>query len=199
MVDLKLLELPTGNQPGSHAISGLARLGKLSATAGDREEDDGGQYIISNSSLGAAQDRPVQQSQTTGTSSIPTNFTDNSSSLHVDRLEESKRLTTSELLPTISSTEPEPEAGSDPSVLRSQTTILEPTFLFSTETSTWQAPVQSHFFKILKVKASHSLGGAERLEYDIVTESSPMSSEDVTETIIIRKCSYSSVLRRGTV
>ena len=178
---MKLLDLPTG----SHATSATARLEKLS--------NGSGQFVISNTSLGPAQ---VQENQTTGTSSdIPTQLTDHPSPPGDGGSGESERLTTSEFLPIVTSIEPELETVSDPSVARNlkQATIMEPTFLFSTETSTFFSVIKSRFFKVSKVENSE--GNLEKkmeksqLAKD-TTESNLEITEDMTEIIIIRKCSF---------
>ena len=70
---------------------------------------------------------------------------------------------------------------------------MEPTFLFSTQTSTFSAAMKSHFFKVATVEANlPTEKNWNKLEYEIVTESSrsQLVAEDMTEVIIIRKCSY---------
>ena len=177
VLDMKLLDLPTG----SHATSDTARPEKLSS--------GGGQFVISNTSLGPAQ---VQEDQTTGTSpAIPTQPT-NHPSPPADRSEKSERLTSSEFLPIISSIEPELETVSDPTVVRNmkQATIIEPTFLFSTETSTFHSVIKSRFFKVSKVENSEGNLEKNMKKTELVEGTTESITEDMTEVIIIRKCSF---------
>ena len=196
--NIKTNNLPAGVQAGSHhATPGQSEPAEReTAVAGSdwSERRDEGQFVIANTSLpppgnrtqktdGTRQRKKVQ---TSGTSLIPTDLPEFSSSLGVGPV---RALT--EERPRLSSTTGEPETPVRKE--RTETTILEPTFLFSTQTSTFSAAMKSHFFKVATVEAnSPTEENWNKLEYEIVTESSQshLASEDMTEVILIRKCSY---------
>ena len=200
--NIKMNNLPTGNLSGSHATPGQpdsANRGNL-AGSGWEERRDEGQFIIANTSLAgpgnrsqeAQGPRQTKKVQTSGTSSIPTNLTDFPSSPGVGPGTTTTTTTTEETTRLSSSTaEPKTSARK----YKKETTILEPTFLFSTQTSTFTAAMKSHFFKVatVEVEANNPTeANWKKSEYEIVTESSQSQvvSEDMTEVIIIRKCSY---------
>ena len=175
--------LPTGNHSESHASPGQsepANREKLAGPGWEERRDDEGQFITANTSL-AGETRQEKKVQTTGTSLIPTNLSDFPSSPVVGSS-------------SSSTAEPNSQAVRKHN---KETTILEPTFLFSTQTSTFTAAMKSHFFKVATVEAGTTNrpteGNLNKLEYEIVTESSQsqtLVSEDMTEVILIRKCSY---------
>ena len=195
--NIKINNLPTGNQSNSHATPALSDSANRGEERRDEEEEEEeGQFIISNTSLappgngsqeaeGIRQKKKVQRS---GTTLIPTDLPDFPSSPGFG-----PGRTTTEERTSLSSVTAEPET---PAVrkYKKETTILEPTFLFSTQTSTFTAAMKSHFFKVATVEANSSPTEENwnKLEYEIVTESSQsqLVSEDMTEVIIIRKCSY---------
>ena len=184
--NIEMNNLPTGNHSGSHATPGQSEAAKR----GEERRDDEGRFIIANTSLappgnnsdGRRQDKKVQ---TGGTSSIPTNspeFLSSPSPGVPTTTEERLRL-------SYSTAEPKTPVRKS----SKETTILEPTFLFSTQTSTFSAAMKSHFFKVATVEANlPTEKNWNKLEYEIVTESSrsQLVAEDMTEVIIIRKCSY---------
>ena len=169
--NIKANNLPTGNHSGSHASPGQSEPTNR-ANLEERRDTEEGQFIITNTSLA-----PVRNSQekvlTAATSSIPT-------------------------VPSDPPSSPDIGSGAQPSNQavrkeKKETTILEPTFLFSTQTSTFSAAMKSHFFKVATVEAnSPTEENWNKLQYEIVTESSQsqLASEDMTEVILIRKCSY---------
>ena len=169
--NIKANNLPTGNHSGSHASPGQSEPTNR-ANLEERRDREEGQFIITNTSLA-----PVRNSQekvlTAATSSIPTVPSDPPSSPDIG-----------------SAAQPSNQAVRK---VKKETTILEPTFLFSTQTSSFTAAMKSHFFKVATVEAGTSSGPTEgnwnKLQYEIVTESSQVS-EDITEVILIRKCSY---------
>ena len=169
--------LPTGNQSDSHASPGQAepvnreKLARPGWEEGREREED--QFIISNTSLATSRNSQEKKVQGAGTSSIPTGLSDFPSSPDVGKSAEQNSQAVRKH--------------------RKETTILDPTFLFSTQTSTFTAAMKSHFFKVATVEAGTTNrpteGNWNKLQYEIVTEST-MVSEDMTEVILIRKCSY---------
>ena len=194
--NIKTNNLPTGVQAGSHhATPGQSEPAERETVAGSdwSERRDEGQFVIANTSLPPPENRTQETDgtrqrkkvQTSGTSLIPTDLPEFSSSLDV-----SPGPAVTEKRPRLSSTgEPETSVRKQ----KTETTILEPTFLFSTQTSTFSAAMKSHFFKVATVEAnSPTEENWNKLQYEIVTESSQsqLASEDMTEVILIRKCSY---------
>ena len=173
--------LPTGNQSESHASPEQAEPVNREKLAGpgweegrEREEE---QFIIANTSLATSRNSQEKKVQVAGTPLIPTGLSDFPSSPDVG-----------------SPTEQNSQAVRKH---RKETTILDPTFLFSTQTSTFTAAMKSHFFKVATVEAETTNrpteGNWNKLQYEIVTETSQsqdLVNEDMTEVILIRKCSY---------
>ena len=179
VANIRRNNLPAGAQSESHASPDQAEPVNREKLAGpgweERREED--HFIIANTSLATSRNSQEKKVQVAGTPLIPTGLSDFPSSPDVG-----------------SPTEQKSQAVRKH---RKETTILDPTFLFSTQTSTFTAAMKSHFFKVATVEAGTTNrpteGNWNKLQYEIVTETSQsqdLVNEDMTEVILIRKCSY---------